>query len=148
MTEKQSRTRIVVGVDGSEGSIEALRWAGRQARATGAPISVIAAWDLPMYFGYAPAMDDIDWAASARQGLDQAVEKAAIDEDIILSRHVVRGHAGTVLVDAGRDAELLVVGSRGHGAVAGMLLGSISQYCTQHASCPVVVVRPHSHHED
>ena len=62
-----------------------------------------------------------------------------------LSTELVRGHAGNALVGASQDADLLVVGSRGHSAVAEMLLGSVSHHCVQHAACPVVVVHPRAH---
>ena len=67
----------------------------------------------------------------------------AAESPVTATTQVVRGHAGTVLTDESRDADLLVVGSRGHGTAVGMLLGSVSQYCVQHATCPVVVVRAH-----
>ncbi|EHR52162.1 universal stress protein UspA-like protein [Saccharomonospora marina XMU15] len=138
---------IVVGVDGSDGSRDALRWAVGQARATGDTIRAIAAWEIPVNFGYPPGYEDFDWAATARQSLDDTVsEVVGGQRDVSVSKEVLRGHASNVLVDASRDADLLVVGSRGHGAVVGMLLGSVSQHCVQHAECPVLVVRPTRKH--
>lgn len=138
---------IVVGVDGSDGSRDALRWALGQARATGEAIRAVAAWDVPVNFGYPPGYEDFDWSASARQALDDAVADVVGEQrDVSVAKEVYRGHASNILVDASREADLLVVGSRGHGAVVGMLIGSVSQHCVQHAECPVVVVRPARKH--
>jgi nucleotide-binding universal stress UspA family protein len=133
---------IVVGVDGSAGSVEALRWALSEARSTGAEVRVVVAWDMPATYGYAPTYDDVDWAATARKAVDHAVNEATDGTPPTdLSVQVVQGHAANVLVDASREADLLVVGSRGHGTAVGMLLGSVGHHCVQHARCPVVVVR-------
>ena len=140
---RRSPEVIVVGVDGSPGSIDALRWAVRQARATGAEVLAVTAWEIPATFGYAPSLDDVDWAAEARKTVDTALgEVVEGGHSVAMTSRVARGHAGTVLVEASRDADLLVVGSRGHGTAVGMLLGSVSEHCVHHAECPVVVVRP------
>jgi nucleotide-binding universal stress UspA family protein len=116
MSESGTRARIVVGVDGSEGSKQALSWAARQARFTGAALEVIIAWDYPATYGSEPPAS--------------------------LQTRVVQGHAAQVLVDASQGAELLVVGSRGYGGFADALLGSVSTYCVHHAHGPITVVRP------
>lgn len=84
--------------------------------------------------------DDIETAAT--KALDETItEVAGARPDVVIRRRVVRGHPAQVLLDAADGAELIVVGSRGHGGFAGALLGSVSQHCVHHANCPVVVVR-------
>lgn len=142
MTEQASGP-IVVGLDGSPSSLAALDWAVRQALATGAPIDVIAAWQWPQSFGYPmPLAAEFDPAADAARVLDQAVTPLqARHPELRIDTHVVEGQAATILVERSADASLLVVGSRGHGELAGMLLGSVSEHCAAHAHCPVLVVR-------
>ena len=138
--------RIVAGVDGSPSSLAALHWAVRQARSTGGTVDAVIAWQFPATgnFGWAPVstIDDLDFEAAAKQTLDEAIgglgEEAA---GVPLRPLVVPGLAAQVLLDAAADADLLVVGSRGHGGFAEALLGSVSQHCVHHASCPVVVIR-------
>jgi nucleotide-binding universal stress UspA family protein len=143
----QDNDRIVVGVDGSPAAADALTWAVRQGRLTGATVEAVAAWEYPaMYaggFGSGYALPtDVDWAGEARKSLDQAVTAALSDEDLaVVEQRVVEGHPARVLLDAAAGATLLVVGSRGHGGFAGLLLGSVSEYLVAHAPCPVVVVR-------
>jgi len=143
--------RIVVGVDGSGPSTDALEWAARQAELTGARLEVLTAWafaEEPTPFGIVPpVLPAGDPLAEAQADLDQLVV-------VVRQRHhlpdvradVVRGHAADVLLEAAHGAALLVVGSRGRGAIAGMLLGSVSEHCVRHAACPVVVVHPSSGH--
>ena len=145
MTDQKVPAVVVVGVDGSPGSVEALRWALEQARVTGAEIRALMAWDLPTTYGYAPTYDDIDWAEAAQETLDQAVADVRQDPSVKLSTELIRGHAANVLIKASHDADLLVVGSRGHGTVTEMLVGSVSRHCVHHAACPVVVVPPRGH---
>jgi nucleotide-binding universal stress UspA family protein len=134
-------TKIVVGVDGSPQSERALRWADQQARLTGSELHAVIAWHLPTSYGYAAVYDDADWAGDARETLDRTI-KEALGEDDGVYRHVREGHPAAVLVEAAKAADLLVVGSRGHGGFAGLLLGSVSQHVVAHAACPVVVVPP------
>ncbi len=133
--------RIVVGVDGSSASIDALRWAVRQASLTGATVEAVIAWRYPMAFGGYPIAAETDWPSNAAQVLDTALGQAQVSEAAPVTRKVVEGHPAQVLVEAAADADLLVVGSRGHDSFAGMLLGSVSEHVTAHASCPVLVVR-------
>lgn len=135
---------IVVGMDGSVPAKRALRWATVQARITGARLHVSTAWEIPVYYGWAPMVPyDEDLAATAGKVLSTAVHEVLGDEpgDIETATSVLPGHPAQVLLDASAHASLLVVGSRGHGAFAGALLGSVGQQCVQHARCPVVVVR-------
>ncbi|MDT0530964.1 universal stress protein [Micromonospora sp. DSM 115977] len=140
--------RIVVGVDGSTGSRTALRWAIDQGQLTGATVEAVSAWQGPPVYGFAYAwspsvFEDVDLAAITGKMLAETVEDetAGRPPAEILTR-VVHGHPSQALLEAAHGAQMLVVGSRGHGAFAGMLLGSVSQHCVQHAPCPVVVVPP------
>jgi nucleotide-binding universal stress UspA family protein len=137
------RPYIVVGVDGSDCSKDALRWAARQAEVTGATLEAIAAWKFPTFYGWAPAdPQDLDFLRFAEQALAHAVDEVfGPDHPAWLRTRVVEGHAAQVLVEASADADLLVVGSRGHGGFAGTLLGSVSTHCVHHALCPVTVIR-------
>jgi len=136
-------TDIVVGVDGSPSSKAALRWALRQARLTGGRVQAIAAWEFPASYSWAPVFPYEDLAVTAGKVLGDAVHEAVghKEPDVPVLESVVAGHPAQVLIDASVHTGLLVVGSRGHGAFTGTLLGSVSQHCAQHARCPVVVVR-------
>ena len=134
--------RIVVGVDGFESSKAALRWAIRQAKLTGAVVEAITAWHIPVGTGWVPATDMPDYQEDAFTILAEAIdEMCTVDPDVRVCPRVVEGRAGQVLVDAADGADLLVVGSSGHGGLAQALLGSVSQYCGHNASCPVVIMR-------
>ncbi|MGA5302477.1 universal stress protein [Nucisporomicrobium flavum] len=141
--EPGTRHDIVVGVDGSPASVTALRWALTQARLTGTGIHAVTAWEFPPVWGWGPpAVPYTDIEVTAKEILETALEAAYGDDPgVPLHRSVVAGHPAQVLLDAAREAPLLVVGSRGHGGFAGTLLGSVSQRCAQHARCPVVIVR-------
>jgi len=134
---------IVVGVDGSEPSRRALRWAAQQAKLTSAALNVVTSWEFPPSFGWAPPYpQEFDPNQDARKALEETVgAELGTDPEVVVQLTVVEGHPSLVLTEAARGAELLVVGSRGHGAFAGMLLGSVSEYCASHSPCPVVVVR-------
>jgi nucleotide-binding universal stress UspA family protein len=139
----QATGRIVVGIDGSEASTDALRWGARQAALTGSPLEVIMTWEWPASLGWSvPVPDDYDPESDVRQTLDAAVDAALADHpEVTVERRVVNGHPAPVLVDASKGADLLVIGSRGHGEFVGMLLGSVSEFCTTNAHCPVLVHR-------
>jgi nucleotide-binding universal stress UspA family protein len=133
---------IVVGVDGSECSLSALRWAAEQARLTGRPLHAVVAWEWPTLYGQAvvwPAELNIE--DDARRVLCESVDKVLGPHGDQVVDVVVEGNPSVVLRDQSSRAALVVVGSRGHGAVAGMLIGSVSEYLAIHAGCPVVIVR-------
>lgn len=132
--------RIVVGVDGSPASLDALRWAAHQAELTGACLEAVTSWSYPTTYGF-PVIANVDWEQGARTVLDQAVVEALGDAGESVVRRVAEGHPARLLADVSEGADLLVVGSRGHGGFAGLLLGSVSEYVVAHAPCPVVVVR-------
>lgn len=133
--------RIVVGVDGSPCSIDALRWAAHQAALTGARVDAVMSWEYPTNFGMEFGVVDVDWAQNAELALGTSLRQAFGPRVEAVTGRVVRGRPGEVLVAAAAGAQLVVVGSRGHGAMAGMLLGSVSEYVTAHAPCPVLVIR-------
>jgi nucleotide-binding universal stress UspA family protein len=132
---------VVVGVDGSESSRAAVRWAADQAEATGAELVAVIAWHLPEMYAYVSR----GYGDDARKMLDATLEKTLdLSSPVKVTTRVLEGRPAAVLLEASKDADLLVVGTRGHGGFEGMLLGSVSQHCVQHATCPVVVV-PLSH---
>ncbi len=136
--------RIVVGVDGSEASRDALAWAGHQAELTGAALEVMMTWHVPIaaFGAQIPMPSDYDFIADSQRELAAVVHQVLGEQPAIgVSMVVVEGHPAVKLIESSVGAELLVVGSRGHGAFSGMLLGSVSEHCVAHASCPVVVVR-------
>ena len=133
---------VVAGVDGSAASAGVLTWAKRQADLTGGRLRVVMAWRLP-YPPLAPALYDAhSFSASAHAGLEHSLAGVfGPDFATIVDYKVVQGQAAQVLIDESRGADLLVIGSRGHGGFVGMMLGSVSQHVTAHAHCPVVVIR-------
>ncbi|MDQ2875091.1 MAG: universal stress protein [Actinomycetota bacterium] len=139
--------RIVVGVDGSPSSEGALRWAARQAGLTGATVEAVMAWHMPlMISGYAwppvGVLEATDFGKAAQTALSAATVRAlGADSPAPVIEVVKQGPPPRVLLDAAAGADLLVVGSRGHGGFTEALLGSVSQHCVHHAPCPVVVIR-------
>lgn len=142
--------RIVVGVDGSPCSKKALRWAMAQAYLTGATVEAVTAWQNPMAYGYGmgfgwaspmPYGSD-DMASLAQKSLDATVADVYenVERPVPIQTRAIEGHPAEMLIQAAAEAQALVVGTRGHGTFAGILLGSVSQHCVQHASCPVVVI--------
>ncbi len=155
-------SRIVVGVDGSNASTAALRWALEEARRRALPLEVVFAYESTPV-----------WHAYAYEGLVSSSHIATVDAELEKERRQAHEHARTVvdtmlgsgldttgveiqtslvdegppasvLVERAADAEMLVVGSRGRGGFAGLLLGSVSQQCASHASCPVVIITEHA----
>jgi nucleotide-binding universal stress UspA family protein len=146
--------KIVVGVDGSEGAAEALRWALGEARLRRAKVLVVHAWTVPLVlsvpsdetFGVPePAASMQEVCAALHKEADNVLQGAleGIDaDDVEVEAHVVEGKVVRVLVEAANDADILVVGSRGLGGFTGLLLGSVSQQCAHNAPCPLVIVPP------
>jgi nucleotide-binding universal stress UspA family protein len=134
---------IVVGIDGSDVSKDALRWAAHQAQLTGAGLHVVMTWEFPALAYMAAIPEGINWEKDTEKVLDSTLaEVLGSSSEIKITKEVVEGHPAPVLLDRAANAELLVVGSRGHGAFTGMLIGSVSEHVVSHARCPVVVVRP------
>jgi nucleotide-binding universal stress UspA family protein len=145
--ETQAIRRIVVGVDGSEGSKAALRWAMVEAQLSDATLEAITTWQDPIVYGYSygwmPAIDDGESIAATKgKVLDDTIAgvSAELRQPVTVLPRVIEGHPTQTLLDAAAGAHMLIVGSRGHSTFAGILLGSVSQHCVQHAPCPVVVV--------
>jgi nucleotide-binding universal stress UspA family protein len=140
---------IVVGVDGSPSSLEALRWAVDEARIRGDRLRLVHAWNaVPMtplssapfvVIGDLPELER-SVAANAEHVLAAALGEVDVS-DLEVEQRVVRGDAAGAILDAAQDADLLVVGSRGHGGFAGLLLGSVGHALVHHATCPVAIIR-------
>ncbi|MFC0037174.1 universal stress protein [Actinomadura rayongensis] len=142
MTDEQRPRGVVVGYDGSAASETALRWAAREARLRGLPLTVCHAWEIFMAAG-PMAFPVADLEAAAREVLSGGAARArALHPDV--HAELGRGPAAQILLRAAAGADLLVVGSRGHGGFAGLLLGAVPAQVAGHASCPVVVVRADS----
>jgi nucleotide-binding universal stress UspA family protein len=151
--------KIVVGVDGSETSKDALRWAIEEARLRDARVMALNAWQVPPV---APDFGPLPGAAvpyelvemlprleeAARRVVEDAVQEVAGGSDVEVDAVAVEGPPARSLVDAARDADLVVVGSRGHGGFKGLLLGSVSLHVAQHAPCPTVICRHREEQED
>lgn len=138
---------IVAGVDGSEGSRAALRFAIEEAVLRGADVDAVASWQFPAYAytGVAVMPPTVDLADSARAVLDDAIEAVTAElggaaAEVTVNPVVLEGPPAAMLVEHSRNAQMLVVGSRGYGGFRGLLLGSVSHQCASHAHCPVVVV--------
>ena len=149
MADDSGRAGVVVaGVDGSAESIAALSWASHYAEATGGTLRAVLAWHYPAAAGLAPvgvAPEAVREESERVMGaqLADAIGKAIPDAAVAaaVEAKLAYGHPAEVLIDESRNAGLLVVGSRGHGAFTGMLTGSVSVHCVNHAECTVVVVR-------
>jgi nucleotide-binding universal stress UspA family protein len=136
---------IVVGVDGSAPSIEALHFAVRQAELTGGAVDAVIAWQYPVTaggLGWAPAggIDNTDYAELASRSLSAAVAAVDPPPSVKVRELVVEGNPAQVLLDFAKEADLLIVGNRGHGTFTEALIGSVSSRCVHHARCPVVVI--------
>lgn len=133
--------RIVVGVDSSEHSKLALRWAARIAAYEGAQLDAIAVWNTPAAVGFYGMPPGYSPKADVEKALTATVDEVFGEnrpDDMVL--RVFEGMPAKVLITAGEGALMIVVGSRGHGGFAGMLLGSVSGKVAEHATCPVLVV--------
>ncbi|MGD0943003.1 MAG: universal stress protein [Acidimicrobiales bacterium] len=145
MTDTSERVGrfIVVGVDGSEPSLGALRWAAEQARLTGASLRVLMAWEISSSSGWAATFPiDYDPEATARHLLNDAITSTLGAAPVIAVEAIVKeGRAAPLLLAEAHGADLLVVGTHGHGAFAGLLLGSVPEHLLRHAPCAIVIVR-------
>ena len=139
---------IIVGVDGSDSSKAALHWAYDEAAHHGAALTALSTWHVPTLPTSPPyeAMPTEEYMHTPRRAALELLERLTAELDgrtpaVDLRTSVEEGNPAKVLIDRSKEADLLVVGSRGHGGFAGMLLGSVSQHLVAHADCPVVVVR-------
>lgn len=137
---------MVVGVDDSPGAARALDWAVREAAVHGWDVHAVLAWELPSVgaLGLDPLPTDVtavaEGATAVLARILADVQPLADELGVTVKGEAVHGHPRHTLLDLARDADLLVVGSRGRGGFAGLLLGSVSSYCAKHATGPVVVV--------
>jgi nucleotide-binding universal stress UspA family protein len=140
--EPADTPRIVVGVDGSQPSREALRWALNYADLIHGEVDAVICWTFPTSGAWAGGvMTEWNPEEDATKALAATVsEVLGSGSGGRLTQLVRQGYAARVLLDETKDAQLLVVGSRGHGGFAGLLLGSVSANCAEHAQCPVLVV--------
>ena len=148
-TSTTYRAKVIVGIDGSEAATHALEWALAEARLHATTLEVIHVWAPPVPISALGArLNPIDPALyehaanatleEARRVLPTRDPETAVHVD----HHLIRGHAATVLLERSKEAGLLVVGSRGRGGFVGLLVGSVSQHCAEHATRPVAVIRP------
>lgn len=142
-------SRIVVGIDASEHSVRALRWALNQARLQGAELELVQVFQAPdtgALPGFRPSVNDDEVRESLAQILEDALEQASDGDThgVEVRRTIAAGNPAAVLCDIAEDADLVVVGARGMGGFKGLVVGSVSQQVVGHAPCPVVVVAPES----
>jgi nucleotide-binding universal stress UspA family protein len=137
---------ILVGVDGSPGSRTALTWAAAEAAVHGADLVALEVWKPPLLppvgSGSVPHGNVPDWSGAAAEHLLTVIEEELGEAPpVLVHPRVKQGNAAAVLIEESAHADLLVVGSRGHGGFVGLALGSVSQHVAAYAKCPVTVVR-------
>lgn len=142
MVESAAVPRIVVGVDGSPGSADALRWAVKHAGQTGGVVEAVSAWHVPPSIFLTPTWTEADYQRRAQEGLDRVAGEVVGDRsEVQVEKRLVLRAPSAALTAAAEGAELLVVGGKGMGELPGVHLGSVASYCAHHAPCHVVVVR-------
>jgi nucleotide-binding universal stress UspA family protein len=141
MNDHNDPQMIVVGVDGSPPSVEALRQAEKLAIRLGAQVTALTCWSIPTIYESPYGLGGVDYEKSAQKVLDQAVEDAfGVDWPENLTTRLIQGPARETLIEESRQAMMMVLGRRGFGGFRGLLMGSVSSACTAHAHCPVLVV--------
>ena len=142
-----TKNRIVVGVEGSKGATEALRWALSEAQIRSCKVDIVTAY-APTFvasatdFNYAP-LEPLDIKSEIEKMQAEVLEdaRAGSDNSVEVECHILRGRPADTLIRASEEADLLIVGSRGRGGFKGLKLGSVSQQIVQHGNCPVVIIR-------
>jgi len=147
--------RIVVGVDGSAGSRTALHWAVAQAALSGGTVEAVSAWSHADGYQWQARVTNYGWVpVPVLPARDEVRESTATElarvvaeelggtEPAPITLSTPEGHAATALLEAARGARMLVLGRRGHGGFTGLLLGSVTRHCSEHATCPVVIIPP------
>ena len=147
--QEQPAGRVVVGVDGSQGADDALHWAVGEAVQRQAVLEVTSCWLYPALVGPGALFPKVyEFPDLALDVCEKAKATAlSIAPDLVIEVRTPEIQPALGLVDASRDADLLVVGARGLGAFRALLLGSVSQHCAHHAQCPVMIVRPPTQQE-
>ncbi|MCU1387777.1 MAG: UspA domain protein [Ilumatobacteraceae bacterium] len=138
--------RIVVGVDSTKPSAAALEWALAEAKLRGATLDIVVSWDFPVLATTEPVMipqpDRDTLVHSATLTATHMLAEAHLDDSgVAYTVHTPEGRPGEELVAIAAGADLLVVGSHGSGVLKELILGSVSNYCAHHSTCPVVLVR-------
>jgi nucleotide-binding universal stress UspA family protein len=137
--------RIVVGVDGSPPSRAALSWAAAEAADHGADLLVVSVWEPPLIPpGGSPSVGHLPGRTKETAADDLVAlirEELGENPPVLVQPRVTEGNPAHALIESSEDADLLVVGTRGHGGFAGLVLGSVSQQVAAHAKCPVAVIR-------
>lgn len=140
-SKNSDKGRIVVGIDRSPGSIAALKEAQRIAQAMGSWLDVVECWAVPSAVAVPSALGAVNYEEGAKKLLQETVTSALgspLPSNV--STSLVNGQSRRKLVEMSEGADMLVVGRRGHGGFAGLLLGSVSQACVAYSHCPVLVV--------
>jgi nucleotide-binding universal stress UspA family protein len=135
----------IVGLDGSVASVQAFQWALRYTQQTGGSLEIVSAWARPTSYGLPLVVGGLDPEVEGKTILEQALAESGLPAERVKAT-AIHGSPTEVLVAESAHANLLVVGSRGRGGVAELLLGSVSTYCVHHSHCPVVVVRGDESH--
>ena len=142
-------SEVVVGIDGSDESAAVLRWALDEAVLRGAALKIVCATHSPAtWLGMGEALgsavtatlSEDDLTAFARSTIDEVMGQVGDTGGVVITKDARIGNPADVLVEASHDADLLVVGSRGHGDLGSVLLGSVGMHCVHHSHCPVVVI--------
>jgi nucleotide-binding universal stress UspA family protein len=134
---------IVVGLDGTPAGRAALRFAMREAALRGSPLEVVTVWQWNAAYHSSLGEQPADVRGRAQESQEAAISTAlaaVATAPPVISRHVLEGEAGPALLDVAKAADYLVVGTEHKSAVTRAILGSVSQYCVRHATCPVMVV--------
>ncbi|WP_218566568.1 universal stress protein [Vallicoccus soli] len=141
------RGGVVVGDDGSDCAGEALVFAAAEARRWGCALRVVRAWSISSEIrrtgwptGYVPGVDELQ-ASLVEHERARVAEVVGDDPGVLVDVQAVHGPSAQALIEASRTADLVVVGSRGRGGFASLVLGSVAEQCVRHCHCPVVVVR-------
>lgn len=133
---------VVAGIDGSDESQRALRWAVEYVQKVGGLVHAITVWHQPVQFGYRLPTSDSELETRARQQLESAVEAVRGEfPSVDVRSRLIRGHVVDELVGLSPQADMMVLGNKGHGAFTGMMVGSVALKLVHHARCPVLVVR-------
>jgi nucleotide-binding universal stress UspA family protein len=142
MGKADEKGLIVVGFDGSDASVGALEWAIEHARRSKSKILALTAFEVPWTIDIHPTSTDTDYGLAAERLQSEGLEKFfTAHPDVTIETQLIQHKPALALTEAAENADLLVVGSQGSGALPGMHLGSVATYCVHHAPCPVLVHR-------